>query len=80
MAWTWGTNTLNPGQTQRWWLWWSGYPGFEVIGVQPINPGSEIQCTTPGVQMNNDGSTTYFITVRNVGPFAVQYHFRGNAI
>ena len=80
MAWSWGTNTLNPGQAQRWWLWWPGYPGFEVIGVQPITPGSEIQYTVPGVQMNDDGSTTYWITVRNVGPFPVRYHFRGNAI
>jgi hypothetical protein len=80
MAWTYGTNTLNPGQSQRWWLWWAGYPGFEIIGVRCITPGAEIQVTTPGVQMNGDGSTTYFVTVSNVSATAVQYNFRGAAL
>ena len=79
MAWTYGTNTLNPGQSQRWWLWWPGDPGLEIIGVQCITPGAEIQYTTPGMQTNADGSSTYFITVTNVGPVAAQYHFVGAA-
>jgi hypothetical protein len=79
MAWTWGSNTLNPGEAQRWWLWWPGDPGLESIGVQAISSGSEIQYTMPGVQTNADGSTTYFITVTNTGPNVVQYHFCGNA-
>ena len=79
MAWTWGTNTLNPGQSQQWWLLWPGDPGLEIIGVQCITPGAEIQYTSPGMQTNADGSTTYFITVTNSGPVAVQYHFTGRA-
>ncbi len=43
-------------------------------------PGAEIQVTAPGVQINNDGSATYFLTVTNSSPIAAQYHFRGNAI
>ncbi len=80
MAWKFGTYTIQPKQSQRYWLAWGGYPGFEVIGVQPINPGSELDYTNPGVQMNNDGSTTYFITVINVGPYPVEFHLTGNAI
>jgi hypothetical protein len=80
MAWTWGTNTINPGQSQRWWLWWPGDPGLEFLGVQAITPAAEIQYTTPGVQRNTDGSTTYFITVSNVGALAATYHFRGSAL
>ena len=64
MAWTYGANTLSPGESQRWWLAWGGYPGLEVIGVAPSEPGSEITYTTPGTQTNGDGSTTYFVTVR----------------
>ena len=79
-SWTWGTNTLAAGQSQRWWLWWPGYPGFEAIGVQPTAPGAEIRFETPGMQMNADGSTTYFITVTNASSNAIQWHFRGGAL
>lgn len=78
MAWTWGTNTLAPGAAQRWWLAWPGYPGFEVISVQPDGAGDEIDCTVPGMQINADGSTTYFLTVRNTGSTVVQYAFTGS--
>ncbi len=80
MSWTWGTNTLAPGQSQRWWLWWPGDPGFEVLGVQTLNPGDEVDCTAPGVRRNSDGSTTYLVTITNVGASVVQYHFRGVAL
>lgn len=79
-SWTYATNTLNPGQTQRWWLWWPGYPGLEVIGVQVVTAGATMQFDTPGMQMNADGSTTYFLTVRNVGPIPALWHFRGQAV
>jgi hypothetical protein len=77
MAWTWGSNTLAPGETQRWWLAWGGYPGFEVISVQPNSAGAEIDCTVPGMQGNPDGSTTYFLTIHNAGSSVVQYSFTG---
>jgi hypothetical protein len=79
-SWTFGTNTLSAGESQRWWFWWPGYPGLEVIGVQPITPGAAIQYDTPGMQMNADGSTTYFLSVTNLNSASVQYHFRGSAI
>jgi hypothetical protein len=78
MAWTWGTNTLSPGQSQRWWLSWAKDPGIEMIGVQAITPGAEIDFTNPGIQLNADGSVLYFLTVTNKGNVAVQYHFIGN--
>lgn len=81
MAWQTGPVTLSPGQTQRWWfVWGPGDPGQQVIGVHPITPGSEIQYTTPGVQLNDDCSLTYLITVSNVGPSVASFFFRGNPI
>jgi hypothetical protein len=80
LSWTWGTHTLNPGETQRWWLWWPTYPGLEVIGVQVVTPGGEIDYTEPSMQVGADGSATYFITVRNVSPLALEYHFCGSPI
>jgi hypothetical protein len=79
-SWTWGTNTLNAGQTQRWWLSWGGYPGLEIVEAQPSTPGCEIDFTASGVQVNADGSSVYFITVTNVGNKAAQFHFRGCVI
>ena len=77
LAWSFGANTLNPGESQRWWLWWNGYPGLEVIGVAPSDPASEIQYRTPGMQANSDGSTTYFLTITNTGGSVAQYAFTG---
>jgi hypothetical protein len=79
MAWTWGTNTLSPGQSQRWWLSWPSDPGLEMIGVQAITSGAEIQYTDPGIQVSPDGSVSYFVTVTNRGQTSVQYHFCGSS-
>lgn len=76
-SWSWGTNVLAAGQSQRWWLWWPTYPGLEIIGVQSLTPGVEIDYDNPGMQSNADGSVTYFITVTNVSSSAGQYHFVG---
>jgi hypothetical protein len=76
-AWSWGTNTLTAGQSQRWWLWWPTYPGLEIIGVQSLTAGVEIDYTDPGMQTNADGSATYFVTVTNVSAVSGQYHFVG---
>jgi hypothetical protein len=79
-SWVYGTNTIGAGQTQNWWIYWPGNPGFEAIGVQVMTPGFELDVTSPGVQRNGDGSTTYFLSVVNPGPGTVQFHFRGAAL
>jgi IgA peptidase M64 len=79
-SWIFGTNTIGAGETQDWWLWWPGYPGFEVIGVQVMTQGSELRTDTPGIQQNGDGSTTYFISVINPESNDVEFHFRGSAL
>ena len=78
-SWVFGTNTIRAGQTQDWWLWWPGNPGFEVIGVQAITPGDELDIDSPGVQRNPDGSTTYFLSVINPSASDIVFHFRGSA-
>lgn len=79
-SWTWGTSTIGAGQTQRWWLSWGGYPGLEWLGVQPVTPGVELDWDTPGMQKNPDGSTLYWITVRNNNVVPVTFHFRGSML
>jgi hypothetical protein len=79
-SWTYGTNTIGAGQTQDWWLWWPGYPGFEAIGVQVVTAGNELQTDSPGIEQNSDGSTTYFVSVINPGSTDVEFHFRGAAL
>jgi hypothetical protein len=75
-----GANTLGPGQAQRWWLSWGGYPGLEWIGVQPTTPGAELDWDIPGMQKNADGSTLYWITVINKSSVPVTFHFRGSLL
>ena len=79
-SWTFGDNTIGAGASQRWWLWWPAYPGFEVIGVEPGTPGIELRYDTPGMELNPDGSATYFITVTNTGSAPARYAFRGAAV
>jgi hypothetical protein len=79
-SWTFGDNTIDAGASQRWWLWWPAYPGFEVIGVEPGTPDMELRYDTPGMQLNPDGSATYFITVTNNSSAPAQYAFRGAAV
>lgn len=76
-SWNWGTNVLAGGESQRWWLWWSTYPGLELIGVQSLTAGVEIDYDSAGMQSNADGSVTYFVTVTNMSSSAGQYHFVG---
>lgn len=78
--WTYGDNTLSSGETQRWWLYWPGYPGVEIIGVRCITPGGEIDYGEVGMQANSDGSTTYYLTITNVSPIDIEYRFVGFAI
>ena len=79
-SWSWGTNTIAPLGSQRWWLWWPSYPGLEAIGIQAVTPSAELLFETPGVQRNADGSGTYFITIVNRTPSAVTFHFRGTLL
>jgi hypothetical protein len=79
-SWTWGTATIGAGATNRWWLWWPTYPGFEVIGVQATTPGDELRFETPGVQLNGDGSATYYISVINPTASTITFHFRGTRL
>jgi hypothetical protein len=79
-SWTWGTSTIGPGQTQRWWLSWGAYPGLEWVGVQPATAGAELDWDTQGIQQNADGSTLYWISVRNKSAVPIAFHFRGSAL
>ena len=79
-SWIYGTSTIGAGQTQNWWLWWPVDPGFEVIGVQAVTPGDELDTESPGIQRNADGSTTYFLSVVNPGTSDVVFHFRGSSL
>ena len=46
---------------------------------RPLNPGSRLEVSHPGQQLNNDGTYTYFVTVTNVGSLPVQYHLTGTS-
>ena len=79
MAWEGLGGTINPGQSVRWWYSWGGYHGVEVARARPLNPASELRVSEPGQKLEPGGSYTYYVTVRNVGPFPVQYHLTGGA-
>jgi len=71
--------TLNPGVSTRWWTGgngWYQHGQLVQLDAHPVNPGSELRYFDFGDKLENDGKSTYFVSVKNVGPFAVNYHMR----
>ena len=80
MAWEVPVGSINPGQSVRVTYSWNGYRGVQVARARPRNPGSELRVSEQGQRLNANGSYTYFVTVRNVGAFPVQWSLTGDAV
>jgi hypothetical protein len=76
MSWEGLGGSINPGQTLTWWYSWGGYHGWDLASARPLNPGSELVVSGHGARLDPNGYT-YFVSVTNVGPFAVNYHLTG---
>ena len=80
MAWSTFIGTINPGASVRVSYWWDGYQGVQVARARPLNPGSQLRVSNQGQRLNEDGSYTYFVTVRNVGSLPVSYDLTGDSV
>jgi len=73
------SGTLSPGYSTRWWTGgsgWYSHANLVQLDAHPINPGSELVYYDFGSKLENEGTWTYFVTVRNTGPHPVSYHMR----
>jgi hypothetical protein len=79
MAWTAGFGTIAPGQSQEWWFSWGGNGdvGPQLIQAVPLGASAELSTTEISESLDAGGHLTYFAVVRNDGPNAVNFQWRG---
>jgi len=79
--------SIEPGATQRWWYRpairiglseWSGLDlGLQHAGARVLTPGAELLAFDQSKKMENDGSFTYMVSIRNVSAFPALYNLEG---
>ena len=79
MAWTSGLGTIGPGQEQEWWFAWGGNGdvGPQLIQAEPLGASGELLTIETGEILDQNGYLSYRAVVRNNGPNAVQFQWRG---
>jgi hypothetical protein len=75
-----GSSSLGAGQSIQWWWWFSTAPTLIVIVPIAEAANTPLQCSTPQVQRNADGTVTYFVDVANTGNGTVDYHLTADLI
>lgn len=71
--------TIAPGASQRW-FFRLGDRGTQYITAQPLNPGGDLLVFDHSKKMENDGTFTYFVSVRNIGPNATNFSWQGGGV
>ncbi|MDH5791894.1 MAG: hypothetical protein OEZ44_06875 [Candidatus Bathyarchaeota archaeon] len=71
--------TLNPGQTHDWWTGGSGWYKYyhkPQLDAYPVNPGSKLIYWNCKCKLESNGLYTYYVSVKNEGPYPVSYKMR----
>jgi hypothetical protein len=69
--------TLVPGATQSWWYAFGRDMGFQHAGADIKTPGGPLISFNQGKKMENNGSITYVVDIRNAGNVPVRYNLQG---
>jgi hypothetical protein len=79
MGWIAGTGTIAPGKSQDWWFSWAGDGdmGPQLIQAEPMGTSGELATIQIAESRDSSGHLTYNATVRNDGPNAVTFRWRG---
>ena len=73
-----GFGTLAPGQSTRWWYSFGGGDhGLQIAGGHPLNPGGNLLAYDQSKARNNDGTTTYWVSIRNIGSVTTNFSIQG---
>lgn len=77
--WLSGFGSIAPGTSQDWWFSWGGTGdvGPQLIQAQPVEPSGELTTVVTAESVDSNGHLTYHATVRNDGPNAVHFQWRG---
>jgi hypothetical protein len=79
MAWTSGSGTIAPGESQDWWFSWGGNGdvGPQLIQAQPLGMSGELATTQIAESLDSNGHLTYYAVVKNNGSDIVSFQWRG---
>ncbi len=81
MAFTTGFGTITPGTSQRWFYSFGGADrGAQYVMANPLNPGGLLLTDDQSKARNNDGTVTYFVTVRNIGGLTTNFNLQGGGL
>lgn len=69
--------TIAPGATHRWWYTFGGDRGFQHAGGDLKTPGGDLIAFDQSKKMENNGSITYFVSIRNIGSVPALYNLQG---
>jgi hypothetical protein len=75
-----GFGTLPPGASQRWSFAFGRDMGTQYITAHPLNPGGDMLVFDHSKKMENNGSFTYFVTVRNIGSVTSNFNWQGGGV
>ena len=77
--WLSGFGSIAPGTSQDWWFSWGGNGdvGPQLIQAQPVEPSGQLVTVWSAESADPGGHITYHATVRNDGPNAVHFQWRG---
>ncbi|WP_030435758.1 hypothetical protein [Actinoplanes subtropicus] len=77
--WVSGFGSIAPGTSQDWWFSWGGTGdvGPQLIQAQPVEPSGELVTVQVSETSDTNGHLGYHATVRNDGPSAVRFQWRG---
>jgi hypothetical protein len=77
--WLSGFGSVAPGASQDWWFSWGGAGdvGPQLIQAEPVEPSGDLTTVVTAESQDSNGHLTYHATVRNDGPNAVHFQWRG---
>jgi hypothetical protein len=81
MGFTFGFGTIAPNDEQHWWYSFGGSDrGAQYTMANPLNPGGTLRTFNQAKGKNNDGTVTYYVSVRNVGAVTTNYNIQGGGL
>jgi hypothetical protein len=80
MPWTGHFGTIAPGESQRWWFSWGTDRHAQFVMANPLNPGGVLEVSGFTKATNNDGSITYWVTIRNIGSLTTNFNLQGGGL
>ncbi|MEI9909710.1 MAG: hypothetical protein WDO71_08540 [Bacteroidota bacterium] len=69
--------TIVAGATHGWWYTRGGNFGFQHAGADVKTPGGPLISFNQGKKMENNGSITYVVDIKNTGSLPVLYNLQG---